>query len=122
MKLFGVSTRPTSKYSTLWFTPVANVRTLRMHDLKMIRKMYEQQSRGVATDRALFTLDLDADLTGVWNWNVKQLFVYITADFSTASNVRLSEWPFKVGLKPLFLRLIAATQRARRVGFHCDLG
>lgn len=82
---------PRAPCRTLWFTPVANVRMLRMHDLKMIRKMYEQQSRGVATDRALFTLDLDADLTGVWNWNVKQLFVYITADFSTASNVRASE-------------------------------
>lgn len=72
---------------TLWFTPVANVRVLRMHELKTIRKMYEPASRGVATDRALFTIDLDADLSGVWNWNVKQLFVYITADFATASNV-----------------------------------
>ena len=58
-----------------------------MHDLKTIRNMYEPQSRGVATDRALFSIDLDADLTGVWNWNVKQLFVYITADFATPSNV-----------------------------------
>lgn len=64
-----------------------------MHDLKTIRNMYEQHSRGAATDRALFTIDLDADLTGVFNWNVKQLFVYITADFATPSNVRAA-WDF----------------------------
>ncbi|RYG56953.1 hypothetical protein EON66_01620 [archaeon] len=29
-----------------------------------------------------------ADLSGVFNWNVKQLFVFITADFQTPKNVR----------------------------------
>lgn len=77
-----------SSFTTLWFTPVYDVKVLRFNDLKTIRSMFEQQSRGASTDRALFTFDLEADLRGVWNWNVKQLFCYITADFVTPSNVR----------------------------------
>lgn len=38
---------------------------------------------GISPKRALFT----ADLSGVFNWNVKQLFVYMTATFETKTNV-----------------------------------
>ena len=33
------------------------------------------------------SLQIDADLRSVFNWNVKQLFVYITAEYETEENV-----------------------------------
>uniref|UniRef100_A0AAV1UU57 Signal peptidase complex subunit 3 n=1 Tax=Peronospora matthiolae TaxID=2874970 RepID=A0AAV1UU57_9STRA len=39
-------------------------------------------------DRATLSFDLDADLSSVFNWNVKQLFVYVVAEFESASNIR----------------------------------
>jgi len=30
--------------------------------------------------------DLNADLTPVFNWNVKQLFVYLVAEYKTKNN------------------------------------
>jgi hypothetical protein len=38
-------------------------------------------------DRATITFDLDADLTDVFDWNVKQLFVYITITYQTNKRV-----------------------------------
>ena len=33
------------------------------------------------------TFDLQADLTPLFNWNVKQLFLYLTAEYETPANV-----------------------------------
>ena len=33
------------------------------------------------------TFDLKADLTPLFNWNVKQLFLYLTAEYETQANV-----------------------------------
>ena len=33
------------------------------------------------------TFDLQADLTPLFNWNVKQLFLYLTAEYETKNNV-----------------------------------
>uniref|UniRef100_A0A6B2LLZ5 Signal peptidase complex subunit 3 n=1 Tax=Arcella intermedia TaxID=1963864 RepID=A0A6B2LLZ5_9EUKA len=38
-------------------------------------------------DEANFLFDLDIDLTPVWTWNTKVLFVYLTAEYTTESNV-----------------------------------
>ena len=38
------------------------------------------------TDRAVLSLDIDADLTSVFNWNVKQLFVFVVAEYATPTN------------------------------------
>ena len=38
-------------------------------------------------DLALVSLDLDVDLEHLFNWNVKQLFIYLTAEYSTKQNV-----------------------------------
>lgn len=100
-----------SSFTTLWFVPVYNVRELRLHELKNIRSMFEHGSRGTATDRALFSFNLDADLTGVWNWNVKQLFCYVTAEFVTPSNIRneLVIWD-KIVTKPADAALLLKEQ------------
>eukprot|EP00471_Norrisiella_sphaerica_P000966 CAMPEP_0184480176 /NCGR_PEP_ID=MMETSP0113_2-20130426/1653_1 /TAXON_ID=91329 /ORGANISM="Norrisiella sphaerica, Strain BC52" /LENGTH=138 /DNA_ID=CAMNT_0026858459 /DNA_START=166 /DNA_END=582 /DNA_ORIENTATION=- len=34
-------------------------------------------------ENVLFSLDVDADLTTLFNWNVKQLFVWVAAEYKT---------------------------------------
>lgn len=38
-------------------------------------------------DIGFFNFDLDADLEPLFNWNVKQLFLYLTAEYTTPKNV-----------------------------------
>merc|ERR1712046_16634 len=42
---------------------------------------------GAGHDQAILSLQIDADLRSVFNWNVKQLFVYVTAEYETDANV-----------------------------------
>ncbi|CEG48901.1 RxLR-like protein [Plasmopara halstedii] len=58
------------------------VKRLEMTELHSLRNYRDK------TDRATLSFDLDADLSSVFNWNVKQLFVYVVADFKSASNAR----------------------------------
>ena len=37
----------------------------------------------VGGERANFTFELEADFTQVFNWNVRQTFVYVTAEYET---------------------------------------
>ncbi|CAF0704309.1 unnamed protein product [Brachionus calyciflorus] len=37
-------------------------------------------------DLGFFAFDLDADLEPLFNWNVKQLFLYLTAEYQTPQN------------------------------------
>jgi signal peptidase complex subunit 3 len=39
-------------------------------------------------DLALLTFDLKANLTTLFNWNVKELFLYVMAEYTTETNVR----------------------------------
>ena len=39
-------------------------------------------------DLGLFNIDLNVDLEPLFNWNVKQLFLYLTAEFETKQNVK----------------------------------
>ncbi|EGC34398.1 hypothetical protein DICPUDRAFT_35069 [Dictyostelium purpureum] len=36
---------------------------------------------------SVFSVDLDTDLTPLFNWNTKMLFLYITAEYQTKNNV-----------------------------------
>uniref|UniRef100_A0A1B6DLS3 Signal peptidase complex subunit 3 n=1 Tax=Clastoptera arizonana TaxID=38151 RepID=A0A1B6DLS3_9HEMI len=38
-------------------------------------------------DLGFLTFDLQTNLTHLFNWNVKQLFLYLTAEYTTADNV-----------------------------------
>lgn len=38
-------------------------------------------------DLGFLTFDLKTDLTDIFNWNVKQLFMYLTAEYVTKNNV-----------------------------------
>ena len=37
-------------------------------------------------DLGFLTFDLEADLTPLFNWNVKQLFLYLSAEYETPRN------------------------------------
>lgn len=38
------------------------------------------------TDRLLLNIDVDADLAPAFNWNVKQLFAFVVAEYETETN------------------------------------
>jgi len=40
----------------------------------------------LAGDHALFNLDIDADLSVLWNWNVKQIFAWVQAEHIDEKN------------------------------------
>lgn len=55
---------------------ISNPTTLRMRYV----------SRGIASgEQAHLMFDMDVDLTSEWNWDVKQLFLFLTARFETPS-------------------------------------
>lgn len=37
-------------------------------------------------DLGVITFDIDANLTELFNWNVKELFVYLAAEYRTKDN------------------------------------
>lgn len=69
-------------------TPQYAVRQLKVARIFTLRPQDEEARNGrkVKRDRALLELDLDADLSGLFNWNVKQLFVFIKATWETKTN------------------------------------
>jgi len=66
--------------ATYWHSPEPRV-SLSLKKI-MLRKIH-----GAGHDQAILSLQLDADLRSVFNWNVKQLFVYVTAEYETEANV-----------------------------------
>ena len=44
---------------------------------------------GEKSDRGHFYFDLNVDLNPLFNWNTKQLFLYLTAEYETKANVRI---------------------------------
>lgn len=39
------------------------------------------------SDMAMMSLNMNVDLSSIFNWNVKQLYVYLVAEYSTPKNV-----------------------------------
>ncbi len=50
-----------------------------------INKLRSLKSHG-GVDRALLTFDLHVDLRPAFHWNIKQLFVFVVASYSTDTN------------------------------------
>ncbi len=70
--------------TSLWLPSKPLIRTLKIRALKNFRS--QRESRHPETmDRAVLAFDLDADLRSAFNWNVKQLFVYVSASYDTTS-------------------------------------
>lgn len=68
--------------TTFLHEPAPVVRALALRQVHSLRN-YRDRS-----DRATLSFDLDADLSSVFNWNVKQLFVYVVAEYDSPSNAR----------------------------------
>lgn len=56
---------------------------LRAHEEPVKFLRYGPPNHILDADVALLRFDLKVDLRPVWNWNVKQLFVYITVEYET---------------------------------------
>lgn len=49
--------------------------------------MVDYASDGSKSDVVMLSLNIQADVSSVFNWNVKQLFIYLVAEYSTMKNV-----------------------------------
>ena len=58
--------------------------TLVIHKLEL-KTLRSLKSHG-GVDRALLSFDIDADLRPAFHWNIKQLFVYVVASYTTDLN------------------------------------
>jgi signal peptidase complex subunit 3 len=65
--------------STYFHNGEPTLNLLRMNHLKTLRN-----HQGV--DRALLAIDLEADLRPAFHWNLKQLFVYVVAEYESKRN------------------------------------
>jgi signal peptidase complex subunit 3 len=52
----------------------------------LVKNVPDYSASRELNDLGFVTFDLNADLSGLFNWNVKQLFIYLTAEYSTANN------------------------------------
>lgn len=52
----------------------------------IVKNMPDYFSSREKNDLGFITFDLQADLTPLFNWNVKQLFIYMIAEYETQSN------------------------------------
>lgn len=49
--------------------------------------MADYTSDNSKSDMAMMSLSVNVDFSPVFNWNVKQLFAYLVAEYSTMKNV-----------------------------------
>ncbi|KAF8586714.1 signal peptidase 22 kDa subunit [Ramaria rubella] len=47
-----------------------------------------EQFRGKSQEFAFYTFDYEADLTPLFDWNTKQLFLYLSAEYTNAQGVK----------------------------------
>ena len=73
--------------SALFHTPSVDVH-ISNHRLLRLGEIEHPHMRG---EQAYLSFDVDADLRPLWNWNVKQAFVWIAVDFPTPSRVRYTQ-------------------------------
>lgn len=73
------------------FAFLADATTIGSHAQPVVKldvpKVMLRRLHGSSQEQAILTLGIDADLTSLFNWNVKMLFVYITAEYETEPNV-----------------------------------
>lgn len=60
-----------------------NIKTVKI----VVKNVPDFSASREKNDLGFITFDLQANLTKIFNWNVKQLFLYLTAEYITPSNV-----------------------------------
>jgi len=53
---------------------------------EVVKNLYDYSATGERHDLGYFNFNLETDFTPLFDWNTKQLFVYLTAEYSTPSN------------------------------------
>lgn len=66
-------------FSTYFHNAEPVIKTLKLNKLKSLRQHGGQ-------DRALLSFDLHADLRPAFHWNLKQLFVFVLAEYESKAN------------------------------------
>merc|ERR1712156_273202 len=61
----------------------SNINTVKV----VVKHVPDYSASREKNDLGFLTFDLQADLTPLFNWNVKQLFLYLTAEYETQANV-----------------------------------
>jgi signal peptidase complex subunit 3 len=61
----------------------ANINTVKV----VVKHVPDYSASREKNDLGFLTFDLQADLTPLFNWNVKQLFLYLTAEYETPNNI-----------------------------------
>jgi len=64
------------------YSAVADIKTVRV----LVRNAPDYSGGGENADLAFLTFDLKADFRPLFNWNVKELFLYLTAEYETSAN------------------------------------
>tara|TARA_B110000090_G_C13127508_1_gene348758 strand:- start:125 stop:499 length:375 start_codon:yes stop_codon:yes gene_type:complete len=75
--LLGLATM--AAFSTYLHKGTPEIKVLKLNKLKTLRNF-----GGV--DRALLSFDIHADLRPAFHWNLKQLFVYVVAEYESKKN------------------------------------
>ncbi|CAH8852953.1 unnamed protein product [Trichobilharzia szidati] len=75
----------------LCFLSTVNVRPSASIEINVDRAMVDKAddytlNKGYHNDLGLVTIDLSSSLDHLFNWNVKQLFIYLTAEYKTSDN------------------------------------
>ncbi|XP_053994086.1 signal peptidase complex subunit 3 [Hylaeus anthracinus] len=52
----------------------------------LVKNVPDYSAAREKNDMGYVTIDLQTDLTSLFNWNVKQLFLYLTAEYQTETN------------------------------------
>mmetsp|Transcript_23139 Transcript_23139/g.31695 ORF Transcript_23139/g.31695 Transcript_23139/m.31695 type:complete len:170 (-) Transcript_23139:85-594(-) len=66
-------------FSTYFHEEKPDIKVLRLNTLKSLRQHGGQ-------DRALLSFDIQADLRPAFHWNLKQLFVFVLAEYESNAN------------------------------------
>ncbi|VDN41229.1 unnamed protein product [Gongylonema pulchrum] len=71
--------------STVWL-PNSAPSTLSASNVRVKSFADYTMSDGSRSDVAMADLSVEVDLTPIFNWNVKQLFLYLVAEYSTSTS------------------------------------
>ncbi|KAI1291962.1 Signal peptidase complex subunit 3 [Halotydeus destructor] len=70
------------------FKNYSNLMDVKITSVKKVVKNVADYSAGrEKNDLGFLTFNMEADFTNVFDWNTKQLFLYMTAHYTTANNV-----------------------------------
>ncbi|EWM24344.1 microsomal signal peptidase 23 kd [Nannochloropsis gaditana] len=74
-------------FSTYGHGDYGSVQQLNVNKLIQLRRVRDNGQTGYHYDQALFNFDLKADLSPAFDWNIKQLFVFLVVEYESKKNV-----------------------------------